>query len=217
MTNQLKVKPPQQVRSRESLRRLLEAAETVIDKYGLEGATVSRIAKQARLSPANVYRRFPSKDALMRAMFCRASEINEKELAKEVDVEQLRKIGIRTFTRNWVTSMLNAYHTHTGLMRAGVQYSLQHRKTPFVRRQRELEIRGFRKLVDIFLIWREEIRHPDPEAGVRYAIFMTVFALREVILFNQIEAFGDLVPLNDERLKEELPRIILRQLGMEDG
>jgi hypothetical protein len=61
------------------------------------------------------------------------------------------------------------------------------------------------------------MRHPDPDSGVRYAIFMTVFALREVILFDQVEAFGDLIPLSDGRLEEELPRIFLRQLGIESN
>jgi AcrR family transcriptional regulator len=209
------LKPPQQMRSRESLRRMLEAAEHVVDQHGLEGATISRIAKAAGLSPANVYRRFPSKGALMRAIFRRASEINEQELSKEVDLEPIRKIGIQTFTRNWVSSMLKAYRGRTGLMRAGVQYSMQQANAAFVRRQRELEVRAFRKLVDTFLLWRDEIRHPDTEAGVRYAIVIIAFALRELILFDRIESFGNLVPLNGERLEDELSRIFLRYLGIE--
>jgi len=59
--------PPRQARSRESL-LLLDAAEIVLVKYGPEGATLPRIAKQARLSPASVYRRFRDKEALMQAL-----------------------------------------------------------------------------------------------------------------------------------------------------
>jgi AcrR family transcriptional regulator len=89
---------PKQARSRESLRRLLEAAESVFDKYGLEGATIERIAREAGLSPASVYRRFRDKDDLVRGVFSRASEIQGQELAKKVDLEKVGKIGIRDFT-----------------------------------------------------------------------------------------------------------------------
>jgi hypothetical protein len=34
---------------------------------------------------------------------------------------------------------------------------------------------------------------------------MTVFVFGEEIPFNQMEGFGDLVPLDDERLKERWP------------
>ena len=66
--------PPRQARSRETLRRLLDAAEAVMLTHGPEGATLPRIAKQARVSPATVYRRFLDKDALMRAVFRRFNE-----------------------------------------------------------------------------------------------------------------------------------------------
>jgi AcrR family transcriptional regulator len=80
----------------------------VLAKHGLEGATVSRIAAAAGLSPANVYRRFPDKDALMRAVFSPGSEVNKKELAREVDVEQARKMAIHVFTQQWIAAMLGA-------------------------------------------------------------------------------------------------------------
>src|SRR5215475_8432614 len=143
MKKPAEVYQPRQKRSRESLRRMLDAAETVLDKHGLEGATVARIAATARLSPANVYRRFPDKDALMRAVFSRATETNKAELAREPDQEQTRKMGIRTFAEKWIAAMLQGYRTRTGLMRATVLYAQQHEQVPFVRQQRELEVQNF--------------------------------------------------------------------------
>jgi AcrR family transcriptional regulator len=207
--------PPRQARSRESLRRMLDAAEIVLGKYSLQGATLSRIATQAGLSPANVYRRFRDKEALMRAVFTRASHSNAEELKKKIDVEQIRPIGIRNFARRWVSNMLVAYRARTGLMRATVLYTQQHARAPFVRRQRDLEIQGFRKLVDTFLIWRDEIRHPDPEYAVKYGLLMVVFALRELILFDQAHLFEKVAPVSDDHLREELPRLFLRYLGIE--
>lgn len=206
---------PQQKRSRESLRRMLDAAEIVLNKHGLEGATVSRIATEAKVSPANVYRRFPDKEALMRAVFSRGTEVNREELAREVDVERLSKIGILNFAQQWIAGMLGSYRARTGLMRATVLYAQQHERTPFVRRQRDLEVQNFKKLVKTFLIWRGEIRHPDPEYAVSYGILTVAFALRELILLDQARTFEHALPVGDDQLKTELPRVFLRYLGIE--
>jgi AcrR family transcriptional regulator len=207
--------PPRQARSRESLRRLLAAAESVFDKYGLEGATLPRIARAAGLSAASVYRRFRDKDALIRAVFSRASEVQTRELAIDVDQEQFRKIGIRNFTSHWIGGMLKGYGTRTGLIRAAMMYAQQHPRAPFVRRQRELEIQNFRKMVQIFLLWRDEIHHPDPGSAVSYGMIMVAFTVRELILFGQAQVFEGLVPLSNGHLHKELSRAFLRYLGVE--
>ncbi|MGH9775362.1 MAG: TetR/AcrR family transcriptional regulator [Candidatus Acidiferrales bacterium] len=193
---------------------MLDALEAVLDKYGLEGATLPRIAAEAGLSPASVYRRFRDKDALMRAVFSRGSEVRNEENTKKVNPEEVGKIGIRDFARNWVAAMIRGYRTRTGLMRATMMYARQHPRAGFVRRQRELEIQGFRQMVQTFLIWREEIRHPDPEQAVGYAMLIVAFVLRELILLDQFETFRDLARLSDDRLREELPRVFLRYLGV---
>jgi AcrR family transcriptional regulator len=208
-------RPPQQARSRASLRRLLDAAETVLARHGLEGATLPRIAKEAELAPASVYRRFRDKDALMAAVFGRFSEANEAELATPVDHAAIRALGIRAFTRTWIANMIAGYRAQTGLMRAAVAYSQRHSTGAAVRRKEALEIRSARRLTEILLLWRDEIRHPNPEYAVNYAMVTVAFTLRELILFDQVSLFEKVVPLGDEHLREELPRVVLRYLGVE--
>lgn len=207
--------PPRQARSRDTLRRMLDAVEIVLDKHGLEGATLPRIAKVAGLSPAAVYRRFRDKEALMRAVFARASQIRTEDLAKPIDVGQLRLIGIRNFARTWIAAMIQGFRTRTGFLRATALYSQQHSRASFVRRQRKLEIQGFHRLVETFLLWRDEIRHADPAKAVTYAMLMTVFALRELILFDQASTFQELMPLSDDQLQKELATSFLRYLGVD--
>jgi AcrR family transcriptional regulator len=208
-------KVPKQARSRKSLRRLLDAAETVFDKYGLEGATLPRIARGAGLSPASVYRRFRDKNALIRAVFSRASEVQSQELAKEIDLEQMRGIGIRNFTNHWIGGMLKGYGTRTGLIRAAMMYAQQHPRAAFVRRQKELEIQNFRSMIQIFLLWGDEIRHPNPEHAVTYGAMMVAFTARELILFDQAKTFESFAPVSNDHLLKELSRAFLRYLGVE--
>src|SRR5262249_24553616 len=65
---------PKQARSRLTLHRLISAAEALLDQGGLDAATVPAIAKAAGVSVGVVYRRFPDKDMLLRAVYERAFE-----------------------------------------------------------------------------------------------------------------------------------------------
>lgn len=207
--------PPRQARSRQSLQRMLEAAEAVLAKHGLEGATLPRIARRAGISPALVYRRFKDKDALMRAVFQRLTERSSTATEAAFDPEAVRPIGIVQFSRNMIEGMIRGYRAGAGLSRAAVEYSQQHWKVDFIRKARASEEKSFQQMVDTFLIWRDQIRHPDPERAIRFAFLMVAIALRELILFDRAYVFEGVIPADDETLKRELPRVFLRYLGVE--
>jgi AcrR family transcriptional regulator len=48
--------------------RILSAAKVVLEREGIDGLTVRKVAKQARLSPMALYRHFVDKDALLDAL-----------------------------------------------------------------------------------------------------------------------------------------------------
>jgi AcrR family transcriptional regulator len=206
--------PPQQARSRETLRRMLDAAEVVLAKYGAEGATLPRIAKEARLSPASVYRRFRDKDALMRAVFRRFSERSQESVQAEFDPESVRTIGLAPFARRVIQGMVKGFRANAALSRAAVQYSERHPKVDFVRRSAESEARSFQVMVDTFLIWRDEIPHPDPEHAIRFAFLVVACVLKDLILFDRMKAMSRVAHVDDDVLMEELPRMFLRCLGL---
>jgi len=210
-------RPPRQVRSRESLRRMLDAAEIILAKHGLQGATLPRIAAEAGVSPANVYRRFRDKDALMEAVFRRLTQRSSAATESQFDPETVRPIGIAQFSRNVIEAMIRGYRNGAGLSRAAVEYSEQHWEVGFVRKARASEAQSFQRMVDTFLIWRDQIRHPDPEHAIRFAFLMVAIALRELILFERSHIFAAVLPVTDDSLKEDLPRLFLRYLGVEEA
>ncbi|MEU3621927.1 TetR family transcriptional regulator [Amycolatopsis coloradensis] len=61
-------RPPQQARSRESLQKVLAAAEHVLAGQGLEEFTVGAVAEQAGMSVGAIYRRFAGKNQLLYAV-----------------------------------------------------------------------------------------------------------------------------------------------------
>ena len=49
----------------------------------------------------------------------------------------------------------------------------------------------------------------------QFAMLMPGFALKELLLFDQANLAGRLVPMDDERLQEELVRVFLTYLGVD--
>ena len=194
---------------------MLDAAEVVLARYGFEGATLPRIAAEAGVSPANVYRRFRDKDALMAAVFERIRKRSEAATKAHVDPELVRPMGLVQFSRNIIEGMIRNYRANAGLSRAGLQYSEQHWESALVRKMRMSEARSFQTMVDTFMIWRDQIKHPNPERAVRFGFILIVLALRELILFNRMRTFQSILPIDDDTLKQELPRMFLRYLGVE--
>src|SRR3982074_628088 len=62
---------PQQERSREKLRRLLDAADAVLGREGADALNTVRIAEVAGVSVASLYRYLPDKQAIAEALAVR--------------------------------------------------------------------------------------------------------------------------------------------------
>jgi AcrR family transcriptional regulator len=206
--------PPVQKRSRKTLERLLDAAEFILARHGLQGATLPRIAARARLSPASVYRRFRDKDALVAAVFERLAKRSSAESAAAVNPEAVRHLGLKQFSSNIIAGMIRSYRADAGLSRAALQYAEQHWNADSVRYSRDSEARSFQQMVETFLIWRDQITHPQPELAIRFAFVMVALALRELILFDRAYLFEPILPIDDELLASELTRVFLQYLGI---
>ncbi|MCW3064376.1 MAG: TetR family transcriptional regulator [Solirubrobacterales bacterium] len=62
---------PQQERSRQKLRRVLDAAEEVLAREGAGAFTTVRVAEAAGISVGSLYRYFPDKEAIVEALAVR--------------------------------------------------------------------------------------------------------------------------------------------------
>ena len=63
--------PPTQARSRERLRRVLDAADEVLTNEGAEAFSTTRVAEVAEIPVGSVYRFFDDKDAIVEALAVR--------------------------------------------------------------------------------------------------------------------------------------------------
>lgn len=67
-------KTPTQQRSRETVRRILDASTEVLKERGYHGFSTNRIASAAGVSPGSVYQYFSNKDAILNAMVAEYTE-----------------------------------------------------------------------------------------------------------------------------------------------
>jgi AcrR family transcriptional regulator len=211
------VLPAHQARSRESLRKLLNAATEVLGQHGVEGATIPRIARRAGLTPGSVYRRFHDKEGLLETAILEILERQEEKMKTSLAPMTRSQAPLHVFAGQVIGGMVGAYRAHAGLLRGMRQFVQSRGNTAFGRRVSELETRHFQRAVDLFLSYDKEIRHPDPRTAVSLALMTVVGTLFQVVVWpTDTEKLKELVPLDDEGLKQELTRAFLAYLRAQD-
>ncbi|MFZ0818607.1 MAG: helix-turn-helix domain-containing protein [Candidatus Acidiferrales bacterium] len=207
---------PQQARSRESFRKLMKAAAEVLGQHGLEGATIPRIAQHAGLTPGAIYRRFPDKEALLEAVILRILERQDERLRMMFTTAMARQIPLAVFAEQLINNMLVSYRANAGLMRALRQFAQSRDHASFYRKVTRLEMRTYQYLVELFLVHRKDVKHPDPQTAVSFALMMLISTLVELILVDHdMQTWQAVIPRDDQTLKSELLRSFLRYLGIE--
>jgi AcrR family transcriptional regulator len=207
---------PQQARSRESLERLMKAARDILNERGLDWATVPRVAARAGLSPGSVYRRFPNKDALMRAVVLQTLEALEASTASALTSELAERLSLQAFAETMVRQSLAAQRRNAKMLRAMHQFIMSHPSVAFKKKAAELNARSVQRVADFLLLKRGEMNHPDPRKAAPFALMLVGFALQEIIVLDALPGVPDpRLPKTDDELVEELARAFLRYLGAE--
>lgn len=207
--SQRSLKPAQQDRSRQTEARLLQAAEEILEKHGLERAAIPDIAARAGVSPASIYRRFTDKEGLLREVFerffARAIESNQAAL----DPTRWNCKSLESSVRALVRGMVAGYSRQRGLLRAVIAYGEQHRDPTLRRRARELRQRSVAGIERIILLHGKQIKHPHPVRAVHFGMQLVALALKEQVL-----PAGDArdEALSDEELQRELSRVLVGYL-----
>src|ERR1700723_2956135 len=207
---------PQQARSRESTRKLLRAAAEVLGQHGVEGTTIPRIAQHAGLTPGAIYRRFPDKDALLETVIIGILERQQERLRMALTPAMARQIPLAVFAEQVIASMLVSYRANARLLRALRQFVQGRDHTLFYKKVARLEMRALQYVVELFLVHRKEVKHPDPQMAVSFALMMLTSTLIELILVDHdLKNWQAVIPKDDQSLKRELLRSFLSYLGVE--
>jgi AcrR family transcriptional regulator len=174
---------PRQKRSRESLERLLDAAEQQIREGGIDSLTIASVLSRAGMSVGAFYTRFPDKTALLHVLqdrfHNRLEPVIHAELLDEPDApETLAQAVERT-----IGVLIRRVTQEMELSRAFMMNSVF---DPVLRARGERVNRERREvLIEVLLKHRDEIGHPDPVLAISMAYGMYAAVLRGRMVFGQ--------------------------------
>jgi len=134
--------PTFQERGRNTLQRLLDAAERTLESDGLEGATVPAIATRARMSVGNIYKRFRDKDSLLQAVYERF--FLDSFAANEFALDPAKWEGASTaeLLTTLVSGMIEGYRIRRSLVRALLLYAQTHPDPAFRSHSEQLRLQS---------------------------------------------------------------------------
>lgn len=204
------VKPPRQARSQETLDRILDAAESLVQEKGFDDTPVSEIVSRAGSSVGAFYSRFPDKEALLHALYERYFEQAMATADDALDPSRWKDAGIDDLVRAVVAFLVVIYREQRGLIRAFVIRN--HIDSGFQARRGRLSHHVSERLSDLLVARGGEIRHPDPERAATFGMTLIFATLDSAILFGETRSGAE--ALSDEELVAELTRAFLAYLGI---
>jgi AcrR family transcriptional regulator len=177
-------RPPQQHRSQETLDRILDAAEQVLDAKSFSEATLAEIMERAGVTVGAFYRRFPDKDALLHLLDERFfSELYARADAT-LDPSLWNNAPLSAIVAGFVAQAAELYRARRGLLRS---LFLRARTDPLIADSaRRANAHLIEKLSALLMQRAGEIRHPDPRRAIELGFMVIVGALREMLLFGEV-------------------------------
>src|SRR3977135_2842487 len=174
--------PTVQERGRNSLEGLLAAAEQTLESAGLEAATVPAIAARAGMSVGNVYKRFPDKDSLLRAVYERffAEALAANEFA--LDPAKWKDIPTTEVLSTLLTGMIEGYRSRRALVRALLLYAQTHGNAEFRAHAEEMRLETLGLFERLLRDRRGDIGHPHPERAIRFVVTLLAHALENAVM-----------------------------------
>jgi AcrR family transcriptional regulator len=214
MANSLKllssISPPKQARSEETARRILDAAQALIEREGLSGLSIPEVVRRARSSTGSFYARFKDKNALLAALEERFFDEVHRVLDELADPERWRERPLRELVEACNREMLRRLRQHARLVCAFAFRSAH--EAGFATRVRRFHERLTERMRALFLSRRDELRHPEPELAVTLAIEFAFTFIQTRVLYVAQDGVSD--GLTDDQLARELTRMFLAYAGV---
>lgn len=177
--------PTVQDRGRRTRERLLNAAERTLESAGLEGATVPVIAARAGVSVGNVYKRFPDKDSLLRAVYVRF--FGDALAGNEFALDPAKWEGVPTaeVLSTLMMGMLEGYRSRRALIRSLLLYAQTHPNAEFRSHAEDLRLRSLELFDRLLRDRRADIGHPHPERAIRFVVMLIGHALENAVISEE--------------------------------
>jgi AcrR family transcriptional regulator len=205
-------RPPQQTRSQETLDRILDAAESVLEEKSFTEATLAEIMERAGVTVGAFYRRFPDKDALLHLLDERFFDELRERGEELLDPTHWRGASASEIIGEFARTAVEVYAAKRGVARS---VFLRARVDPVIQASgRQVNAHYIERLRCLLLEpgRRSEITHPNPERAIALGFMMFFGALRETTVFGEV--WPEHRALVGDDLGSEMARLYLSYLGV---
>jgi AcrR family transcriptional regulator len=203
------VAAPKQARSEQTLYRLLDAAESLIQEKGLADASVPEIVRRAGSSVGGFYARFRDKRELLRALEERFFDELSQRLDSISEPECWGEASLPEIARACVRELVDTFRERRALIGAFMFRAAQ--DPDFMADGLRFRRKVSERLVALMLPRRGEIAHPDPELAIDLGVQFAFGLMHQDVIFGEVRAGAR--RLGDDDLVTELTRNFLSYLG----
>jgi len=179
-----KLRIPRQARSRETLRRILDAFEESLRDKTFEEVTVGELCERAECSVGTFYGRVESKDALLEHLRRRVYGEVQERLTELFDPKHGVAADLDTVITQQLEVLLDFHIQRRGVIRAVV---IQARRHPAFAEQTQAFNAAVLQLVrESWLQHRDEFISPDPALAAEQGALMLAGYYREAVVFREL-------------------------------
>ena len=169
--------PPRQERSRQTLERLLGAAEDLFADVGEPGFTIPEVSRRAGLSVGTVYRRFANKEELLLAVMRRVQRDDTNVITRWAATEWGR-MDARAMVGQLARDLSKPWRERAPLMRAVMARRLKDADGQLLGQGLQIVTNHVALFREAILTHGSELQHPDPDEAIEfgYRIIMSTCA-----------------------------------------
>lgn len=204
------VRSPQQARSRDTLRRIVDATRALLEEKPFHAITVTEITQRARSSVGAFYNRFVDKESLLDYL----DELYAREVIEQcqalADRDDHEDASLRQLIQGLLRFLIDFHRQRPGLLRTLILEARMQPEGSFRERTERMKSQ-LPPLLDLLAARSEEITHPHPKLAIWLGFVMVFHTIREVILFPEALPPGE-AP-DSEELVTELTDAYLAYLG----
>ena len=190
---------------------ILKAAQRLFADKGYHGVSIDEIAREIQVSPAILYRHFKSKQVLYDAVLHEMSAQRESYVQTVVDSGNSFEDILTGMTQVYI----NSFRENPDLLRIELHSLID--RNPATRAFFQNRWKSFTDYIEFSLNESLPYDQPDREITILTAGLMFQGMLREALIQKYVQAEDRLVDVSLDELSQELVRLFLRALGIENS
>jgi AcrR family transcriptional regulator len=206
------IREPQQDRSARTRTQLLDATEKLIEKNGIDGLTIARVARKAGCSVGSLYHHFQDKQTIIYAVLDRLAHETALTAEEGLETERWEGVTLLSVLEGYLRFSLKWYRQFPGLIQAQRILAMNDPHVAARLQASNKEIRGM--IVQLLRKRSHEVSHPEPGLAIGVALATLRAALNQRGMSFLPGATADAPKMSDEAFIREMMRMSATYLGI---